>query len=959
MEDRKPDAQLDEQAARSTRQLNARARAREAADKVGIGKSQSLFTMVIFSIAAGILIASYVLILGMVIIHKKHTDTGSEAAFEAARELSDITVEHPSTGPVSLCRWRDNGSLFLDAGTEKARSIESIKRTYLKIEEIAKLSGVYSFRHMVQTDEKTLKQLESDLRARLDRAIAQPAAGVAISSKTITGGSGLAPSSNVLTASNTSNVSSASNVSPASNVSIASNALTTSNALSSSGSSGVSNSSNSSSSRIYKSVANLIASRYGMLNPSKLKLNIKLGYNPELSRKDSAQIYTVNPDKFRIAPADTAPNMVQLSFLEPGKKEQLSGLPEKQTIACVAILPAFESPPPAALVLTFPQGTPGFASTILQYLNYKSWEAKGLWNQATAGEVPGGGQLAPPVEPLLLLSEMSPGDALAAEIYHWLKYAGDKIDPQTVIQMFNEPLTLSDSAPDNSRTSEHSFGMVDNEINSCVVTDTGSRQHALMYETKPGGAGQAALARAFLINGLYDLKNQEKPTIPESALPVYVSPLGSCYVSRNPQFDVQLIREFFQDLYATNLAARETLATIKPMQQAVQQSIPQIEQKLNIERDELASLIRRQNKSGKNAQSKADSGKQSVQQRIIIDRISDLKQIVDSDSDTLARTKNLQNLIRNARYNASRAQLNTFELNAQKLRYCRDGISKAPGGDYLLGSKLAFRPVAQALVESDLDNNSSATGSGETSPWLATNLSVSGSQAEVLNDQNGGKPSKASNPNPTNPNLSNPNPTNQNSSNPSSSNPSNRNPSNPSNRNPSSPNSSNQPYSFNAQEDYAHSRTFTSLMFVIDSRSIVANNRPRDKSATFIKAFTKYPFANIKLPQSEVLYYCQTAVKTGSTTKVGWSVLARDFLANRGRLSGEQNQPFVGLPVLAENSSWFSGQNFGISSPGLGCEFQIRTPLPLIENSFENAYLQNAESGQRMPLIPLVTPDML
>jgi hypothetical protein len=280
--------------------------------------------------------------------------------------------------------------------------------------------------------------------------------------------------------------------------------------------------------------------------------------------------------------------------------------------------------------------------------------------------------------------------------------------------------------------------------------------------------------------------------------------------------------------------------------------------------------------------------------------------------------------------------LNTFELNAQKLRYCRNGISKAPGGGYLLGSKLAFRPVVKALNETDLDINLSQNVSAEDSLWLATDLSVTGSPAEVLSDQNqvksgkkaaGMKYEKSSGARGESDKLSNP---------------------------------SSQPNTSNAQADYERSRTFTSLMFVVDSRSIVVSNRPREKSATFIKAFTKYPFANIKLPQSELLYYCQTAVKTGSTTKVGWSVLARDFLANRGRLGGEDNQPFVGVPPLAENSSsWFNGQNFGISSPGLGCEFQIRTPLPLIENSFENAYLQNAESGQRMPLIPLVTPDML
>ncbi|MFX5480946.1 hypothetical protein ABTD95_20145, partial [Acinetobacter baumannii] len=77
----------------------------------------------------------------------------------------------------------------------------------------------------------------------------------------------------------------------------------------------------------------------------------------------------------------------------------------------------------------------------------------------------------------------------------------------------------------------------------------------------------------------------------------------------------------------------------------------------------------------------------------------------------------------------------------------------------------------------------------------------------------------------------------------------------------------------------------------------------------------------------------------------------RDFLANRGLVSTNQSSPtFVGLPAPAGNSSWCHTDGFGTSScPGLACEFQIRAPLPLFEKPFEDAYLQNAENGQRAP----------
>ena len=145
--------------------------AKDAAAKIGIGKSQSLFTLLLVSFTAGILIASYVLALGLFISRKKHTSTAGDAAIEAAKMLSDITVEHPSTGPLRLCNWRQKESLFFDQSNERTRSFGSIKANYAKIKIITEALGLEEFRYLLSRDEISLASIEKELRHRLDRAI--------------------------------------------------------------------------------------------------------------------------------------------------------------------------------------------------------------------------------------------------------------------------------------------------------------------------------------------------------------------------------------------------------------------------------------------------------------------------------------------------------------------------------------------------------------------------------------------------------------------------------------------------------------------------------------------------------------------------------------------------------------------------------------------------------------------
>ena len=527
MENPGQDLHSDEQSADHAAKPKPKFMAAEAAAKVGIGKSQSLFTLVLVSFIASLMIAFYVLGVGMFMLHKKQTDTVADAAFEAAHELADISVEHPSTGTLNLCRWRDQGTLFFDSSTDRSRSFESVKRTYDKLQKLAQLTNIAILQDLVGKDRTILGRVEKELRERLDEAIAPE----------------LTP-----------------------HIAASAAAKVEDESLSRG--------------RIYRAVANLIGGRYGLLDKSGLDLKIQLGYIKDPARHGDAQMFMIKPELFQPAPENQAPNLVLLSYIEPSKHDSGTSVIKKEASACICINPAYESPAAAALVLNFPQGVPPFALRMADYLKQSSWNNKGIWHQAVDGEVPGAGHLAPPLQPLL--PEMSPADALATEMYHWLRYAGDRIDPDTIVAMLQETWSTEPTQVDADHSDEHSFGMMDTQINSCIINDSGSREHALMFEGKEGEAGQSALARAFLLNDSYRSSTPMKPPIPDDAFPLCVDSSGKCTMVGQNRFDEKLIRDFLADLQATNLAARETLSTVKPMQQMSVQVVAQLEQKLRV-----------------------------------------------------------------------------------------------------------------------------------------------------------------------------------------------------------------------------------------------------------------------------------------------------------------------------------------------------------------------------------------
>ena len=128
------------------------------------------------------------------------------------------------------------------------------------------------------------------------------------------------------------------------------------------------------------------------------------------------------------------------------------------------------------------------------------------------------------------------------------------------------------------------------------------------------------------------------------------------------------------------------------------------------------------------------------------------------------------------------------------------------------------------------------------------------------------------------------------------------------------------------------------------------------------RLYGSYPFTNMPLPIGQLLYYCAKAANSGKQPTVCWSVLARDFVAVQGQLSNNNSaSEFVGTPREANESNWFKPSDFGLfqKSPGLACEFQIRTPLPVFEHPIEDSHLTNPVNNTQTAEIPPVPPDML
>jgi len=118
------------------------------------------------------------------------------------------------------------------------------------------------------------------------------------------------------------------------------------------------------------------------------------------------------------------------------------------------------------------------------------------------------------------------------------------------------------------------------------------------------------------------------------------------------------------------------------------------------------------------------------------------------------------------------------------------------------------------------------------------------------------------------------------------------------------------------------------------------------------EVFGNYPFSNISIPEGQLVYYCQNALKTGKDPEIGWSVLIRDLAAS-------YNEGNMGQPIPSSEEDWCKqgGQAIG-ACPGLITEFQLRSPVPILKNFPPGSIIRNA-AGSEVSQIPTLPAQVL
>ncbi len=603
-----------------------------------------------------------------------------------------------------------------------------------------------------------------------------------------------------------------------------------------------------------------------------------------------------------------------------------------------------------SLAVSFPQGRPDAFSSLESILLYKDWQGRGDWLQAAKGSVPGTGQLAPWVTPANeAVKAMNGSESLSIAFYHWLRQLSNPVDPaqlSTLIKTaWNLPRTnrseekKATGAGDLERSESNSptdEAELNRQVNSGLVKNSDARFFALLNQSKPTEAGQKALMRCF----------QARPNkFASSTLPLVVDSRGLPNLPGRSGFDQHLAFDLLTSIYSTNLAAQDSLAIAKLIHSSAVRSYRASKERLFLAETDLDSLSTRLKTVEKVQEAEA------------------IRKEIDWRNNRIAYELNEQkrqmtavNLAQQAIANANSVAEQSFECGSKLFQLAGSGInrldnfiasSNSGGGlksGYLLGKRYIFTPVTDGLNENEIfeeaakafesapdksDGPASPTSSTSLSPprspWLAKKAVVFAPVHKLIDTPETqfiveGRPLaelKAESP----PVL----------------------------------------------KAEAATIVFTPSLLI----------RGAAKAPLYFK---DYPFRGLPVAESQLINYCQNAFRTidtaraaaGGKSRVAWSVLTRDLVANRGINSSHQR---LGLPLVPSNTGWckralnanlVEKNNSGDtadSCPGLAAEWQLRAPVMILDENegilLKSTTLSDPASGQRLPQIPPISPDLM
>lgn len=349
-----------------------------------------------------------------------------------------------------------------------------------------------------------------------------------------------------------------------------------------------------------------------------------------------------------------------------------------------------------ALLLSFPSGGLNQLSSLKELITSSCWNKSGEWQQAVDGPVPGEGHLAPPLG--IENAESPPGEAITLALYHWLISMGPTVDLNLFQKMYVTPFSTTNVTAATKGVKPRKYS------NSAIVRDTGAARFALLSQSKPGGLGQQILGGAFTREISYPL----------SAIPMAVDRSGQCRLPGKPDCDIELIRDFLNDLYKTNVAAIESKAVAQTVLKRVETAKQVCLQTLAALNEERRSL---------NAPASQSAGKTLVDEKI------------RQEEANKFRYSNIAELAMRAITNAKRTIEATYEMSGDMARFASMGLDRVKGSrssGYILSRSLVFVPHTRSLAESELYEKIDRKSSLPDVDWLKEEFEVAETPDETM-----------------------------------------------------------------------------------------------------------------------------------------------------------------------------------------------------------------------------------
>ncbi len=569
------------------------------------------------------------------------------------------------------------------------------------------------------------------------------------------------------------------------------------------------------------------------------------------------------------------------------------------------------------LALSFPQGRPLLFNSLADLLRSTRFDGHGEWQQVASGSIPGAGRLAPPVSPVLI--DMDSRDALGVALYHWLRQMAQPVSPSSLAHTIEcqwtkpkfQPALKTKIEPDTDAALEvNQENLVwQTPINSCLASDSDARAIAFLHQTAPQEVGQKALAASFAAAPL---------NYPTSAIPLIVNDQGNAVTAGRQRFDRQLTIDLLTEIYGTNLSAQETIATAQISEINAFKALRQSRNRLVLIQADLASLRDRVRQEGDPTKEKFLKSEISAMETSLSYEQADQKRI--STALTLAHTAKLNGL--------SVAQ-QSYDLCSRLLKVCRNGINRLDDipGAFLLGKRFIFKPQLVALSEGEIagsTNSSSGNNSGTIrSAWLAANLKIFGKVQEIT-DQ-------------------------------------------PDTKIMAEGRTISERLAEEAPSLPAIPETIiydSSLLLKAEEQQPKETEKKAAPSSLYSSgrgpmSLSEYPFRGLPVGEKQLVFYAQKALSSGEKM-VMWSTLVRDYVAHQDQTELQSNGR-IGQAVSSNTHGWFSRNEQ--DDPKLACEWQLRAPIVILDqhmkDALKGATLTNPKTGQRMPLVPPIGPNLM